>query len=173
MFRNLLKKPLINNQIRAKEVRLVDEAGKQLGIIPLMEAFRLAQERNLDLIQITEKLTPPVCKITDYGKYLYYLEKKERGLKKHKRGEIKRIRLTFNISKHDLETRAYQAEKFLKRGDKVKIELVLRGRQKFLQDFAKEKINQFLETLKKLIPIKVERELKQEIGRLTMVVFKN
>ncbi|MBT9133206.1 MAG: Translation initiation factor IF-3 [Firmicutes bacterium] len=127
----------------------------------------------MDLIQITEKLTPPVCKITDYGKYLYYLEKKERGLRKHKKGELKRIRLTFNISKHDLEIRARQAEKFLKKGTKVKIELVLRGREKFLQNFAKEKINQFLEILKNIIPIKVERELKQEMGRLTMIIFKD
>jgi translation initiation factor IF-3 len=155
----LIKKPLVNNQIRAPQVRVIDETGKQLGVISSEEALRIAQERNLDLIQVTEKVEPPVCKIGDYGKYLYQEEKKGKSAKKHKGGELKGIRLTFNISLHDLETRVRQAEKFLSKGDKVRIELPLRGRQKALGNFAKEKVGKFLEILKNTTPIKIEREL--------------
>ena len=77
LHKNLFKKPLANNQIRAREVRLIDETGKQMGVVPLEEALNLAKERNLDLIQVTEKVEPPVCKLGDYGKYLYQEEKKE------------------------------------------------------------------------------------------------
>jgi translation initiation factor IF-3 len=168
----LIKKPLVNNQIRAREVRVIDETGKQLGILPLEEALRIASERNLDLIQVTEKVGPPVCKLGEYGKYLYREEKRDRLTKKHKGGELKGIRLTFNISLHDLETRARQAEKFLNKGDRVRIELPLRGREKGLSDFAKEKVEKFLEILRNIIPIKIERELKREPRGLTMIISK-
>ena len=168
----MIKRIFVNNQIRAREVRVIDETGKQLGVLPLEDALRLAQERNLDLIQVTERVKPPVCKIEDYGKYLYREEKKEKEGKKQKGGRIKGIRLTFNISLHDLETRAHQAEKFLNRGDVVRIELRLRGREKALGDFAKEKINKFLEILQSLTPIKTERELKKEPRGFTMIISK-
>ena len=168
----LIKRPLINNQIRAPQVRVIDETGKQTGVFSLKEAFRMAEERNLDLIQVTEKVEPPVCKIMDYGKYLYWLQKKEKVAKVSRGGELKGIRLGFNISLHDLETRARQAEKFFKKGDKVRIEMVLRGREKALGQFAKGKINQFLEILEKLIPIKIERELKREPRGFTMIISK-
>jgi len=138
----------------------------------LQEALQKAKERNLDLVQITEKVTPPVCKITDYGKYLYSKEKKERLGKIKRSGELKGIRLGFNISLHDLETRARQTEKFLKRGDKVRIEMILKGRQRALSDFAKEKINQFLEILEKKVSIKTERDLQKRGRRLTMIITK-
>lgn len=143
-----------------------------MGVINLEEALRIARERNLDLIQVTEKVAPPVCKIGDYGKYLYREEKKNKAAKKQKGGELKGIRLTFNISLHDLETKARQAEKFLYKGDKVRIELLLRGREKALQGIAREKINKFIEVLKEIIPIKIERELKKEARGLTMIITK-
>ncbi len=110
----------------------------------------------------------------DGGKYLYKQEKKEKESKAKigKSGEIKGIRLSFNISEHDMETRAIQAEKFLKKGDKLKIEMRLKGRENALKGFAKEKINKFLESLEKRIPFKVERELKQMGKRLTVIVTK-
>ena len=164
------RKPLVNNRIRAREVRLIDENGKQIGILELRKALQTAWERNLDLVQMTEKVEPPVCKIMDYGKYLYQQEKKERGTKKKTGGELKGIRLSFNISQHDLETRVNQAEKFLRQGNKVRIELRLRGREKALADFAKEKMNKFLEILGNLTPYKIERELKRESQRLIMII---
>lgn len=151
---------------------MIDETGKQLGVVPFEEAARLAIERKLDLIQVTQKVEPPVCKLGDYGKYLYREEKKEKATRKHKGGELKGIRLTFNISLHDLETKVRQAEKFLKRGDRVRIELPLRGREKALQDFAKEKIEKFLEILRGVISIRIERELKREPKGFTMIIFK-
>ena len=166
------KRIFINYQIRAKEVRVIDETGKQLGIMPLFQALQIAKERKLDLIQVTEKVMPPVCKLGDFGKYLYQQQKKEKSTKHQKGGEIKGIRLSFGISEHDLEVRANLAEKFLKKGDKVKIEMQLRGREKSHQDFAREKIKKFIEILEKLTPIKVERELKKESRGLTMIIIK-
>jgi len=170
--KNLFKKPLANNQIRAREVRLIDEEGRQIGVVSLEEALLKARERNLDLIQVTEKVDPPVCRIGDYGKYLYREEKKERATHKHKGGEMKGIRLSFNISPHDLETRARQAEKFLNKGDKVRVELRLRGREKALQGVAKEKVEKFLEILRSSIPVKIEMELRREFRGLMMMISK-
>ena len=168
----MIKRTPINNQIRAKNVRVVDENGNQIGILELEKAIQLAKERNLDLIQITEKVDPPVCKIIDYGKYLYRQEKKEKEGKKKQVKELKGIRLSFNISQHDLETRAKTAEKFLRGGNRVRIELKLRGREKALENFARQKIEKFLEILKALTPIKTERELKKEPRGLTMIIAK-
>lgn len=140
--------------------------------MPLTEALQKARERNLDLVQVTEKVDPPVCKITDFGKYLYSYEKKERQTKVKKGGEMKGIRLGFNISLHDLETRANLAEKFLKRGDRVRVEMILRGRQRALFDFAKQKVQQFIEILEKLIPIKIEKNLERRGNRLIMIISK-
>ncbi len=108
----------------------------------------------------------------DYGKYSYLEEKREKGAKKQKGGEIKGIRLSFGISIHDLEIRVKQAEKFLKEGNKVRVEMVLRGREKAHGDFAKDKIKQFLESLAKLTPIKTERELKREFRGFNMIISK-
>jgi len=135
-------------------------------------ALQMARERNLDLIQVTERVEPPVCKIMDYGKYQYALQKKERAARVKKGGEIKGVRLGFNISLHDIEVRANLAEKFLNKGDRVKLEMVLRGREKSLSDFAKGKINQFLEILEKKVPIKIERVLKKEARGFTMIISK-
>jgi len=140
-----------------------------LGIVPFEEAARLAIERKLDLVQVTEKVMPPVCKIIDYGKYLYSLQKKT---KIKKAGQLKTIRLGFNISTHDLEIRAKQTENFLKKGNNVRVEMVLRGREKALVEFARGKIKQFLEILEKKIPIKIERDLKKEARGLTMIIAK-
>lgn len=171
-FKNIIKKPLANNQIRAKEVRLIDETGKQIGVLPLEKALQIARERNFDLVQVTEKVEPPVCKLMDYGKYLYSLQKKERKARLKMKSEIKGIRLGFNISLHDMETKAKMAEKFLKKGNKVRIEMRLIGREKGLLDFAEEKMKKFLALLEELIPIKIERELKREPRGLTIIISK-
>jgi len=166
----LIKKPLANHRIRAREVRLIDETGKQLGVVVFEKALQMAQGRNLDLVQVTDKVEPPVCKIIDYGKYLYQLQKKEKEKKTQKSTEIKGIRLRFNISPHDLETRARQSEKFLKKGNIVKIEMLLRGREKALGQFAKEKMTHFIEILNERIPIKIERDLKRSPNKLMIIV---
>jgi len=151
----LFKRIFINNLIRAREVRLIDKDGKQLGVLRLEDALRKAREAGLDLIQVTQKISPPVCKIGDYGKYAYQVKKKERKQKQQKSGELKSIRLRFNISPHDMETRVKAAEKFFKKGYK---------------HFARQKMVQFLEILQKSTTIKIEREIKREARGLTMMI---
>jgi len=138
----------------------------------IFDAIDLAKSKGLDLIQVTEKVEPPVCRIANYGKYLYSVQKKEKKMVKPKGGELKEIRLTFNISPHDMETRAKQAEKFLEEGDKIKINMALRGREKAMGYYATEKVKIFLEKLNSIIPIKTERELKREPRGFTMIVSK-
>ena len=167
-----MDKILINNFIRAKEVRVISETGEQLGIMNIFDAIDLAKSRGLDLIQVTEKVEPPVCRIANYGKYLYQQSKKEKKMAKPKGGELKEIRLTFNISPHDMETRANQAKKFLEDGNKIKINMSLRGREKAMGQFATDKVKLFLNNLNSLIPIKTERELKREPRGFTMIVSK-
>ncbi len=166
------KYPPVNYQIRAGEVRVIDETGKQAGVMNIQDALGLARERNLDLIQVTENVEPPVCKIMDYGKYLYHEEKKRRMAKPKRGGELKTIRLTFNISPHDIDVRANQAEKFLKEGNKIMIDMRLIGRQKALRDFAREKVGKFLEALGSRAAYRVERELKNEPRGMTMIIAK-
>jgi len=161
---------LVNNQIRARKVRVIDTDGKQLGILDLTEALRISQERNLDLVQVTEKVDPPVCKIMDYGKYLYLHEKKRK--KEKKQGVLKGVRISYNISSHDLETKAKMVEKFLNKGDKVKIELRLKGRERALQQHAEQKIQEFLEMLKEKTEFKIERELKKKSNNFTVIISK-
>ena len=151
---------------------MIDEEGKNLGIFSLEEALKIAKERNLDLIQITNKADPPICKIFDYGKFLYQMKKKEKEKKKEKGGEIKGIRLGFNISEHDMETRANQAKEFLEKGNKIQVEMILRGRERELTNFAKEKIKRFLEILENKIPIKIEQELKRVPRGFIMIISK-
>ncbi|MGD0577072.1 MAG: translation initiation factor IF-3 [Candidatus Staskawiczbacteria bacterium] len=167
-----MDKILINNFIRSKEVRVISETGEQLGVMNIFDAIDLAKSRGLDLIQVTEKVEPPVCRIANYGKYLYQQQKKEKKMAKPKGGELKEIRLTFKISPHDMEIRANQAKKFLNEGDKVKINMALRGREKAMGGFATDKVKLFLEKLNLLIPIKTERELKREPRGFTMIVSK-
>jgi translation initiation factor IF-3 len=139
----------------------------------IFDAIELAKSKGLDLIQVTEKVEPPVCRIGDYGKYLYSLHKKEKKIKVNtKITKLKEIQIGFNTSPHDIEVKAKQAEKFLKDGDKVKVGMVLKGREKAMGDFAKNKIMFFLETTDKLISIKVERELKREPRGFTMIISK-
>ena len=171
-FVSTVKRTYINNYIRVSPVRVIDETGKQLGVMDLTKALQISRERNLDLVQVTDKVSPPVCKIIDQGKYLYQQGKKKKTVQIKKGGELKGIRLRFNISTHDMETRARQAEKFFKKGDKVRIDMILRGREKALPDFAKEKVKQFLEILEKSTPLKIERELKREARGFTMIISK-
>ena len=153
-------------------MRLIDEDGKQLGIFDLSQALAKAKEKGLDLIQVTEKAQPPVCKISDFGKYIYQVRKKEKHQTSKNAGGLKNIRLTFNISDHDLETRAKAADNFLKKGYKIRVELPLRGRENRLADFAKEKIKKFLEILKESVLVKIDKELKRESRGFIIIVSK-
>jgi translation initiation factor IF-3 len=128
---NISKDNQINEEIRDKEVRVVDSDGTQLGVMSLQSALDLANEKKLDLVNIAPKAQPPVCKILDYGKYRYEMQKREKeARKKQKTIQIKEIRLSTFIEEHDLSVKANNAVKFLKEGDKVKVSLRFRGREK-------------------------------------------
>ena len=138
---------MINEQIRDKEVRLIGEDGEQLGVMPARDALQMAKDAELDLVKIAPTAKPPVCKIIDYGKYRYELEKKEKEAKKKQKViEVKEVRLSPNIDTNDLSTKMGAARKFLEKGDKVKVTLRFRGREMahmsksryILEDFAKE-----------------------------------
>ena len=160
-----------NNQIRAEKIRLINEKGEQKGIITLKEALILAKETGLDLVQVAEKVDPPVCKLIDYGKYLYWQRKKGKS-KNKKISETKSIRISFNISCHDLESKAVQAERFLKANCKIKIEMRLKGRERYLKDFAIDKLKKCLQEIKKRVAIKIERELKKTRTGYHLIITK-
>ena len=122
------KENQINEEIRASEVRLIDENGEMRGIMSIDDAMALADEANLDLVNISPNAEPPVCKILDYGKYRYELQKKEKQNKKNQKvTEVKEIRLSPSIEDHDVQVKAKTAIKFLKDGDKLKVSLRFRG----------------------------------------------
>lgn len=138
----IIKDLLINEQIKASEVRLVGEDGEALGIMSLQEAKRLADEKDLDLVEISPNASPKVCKIMNYGKYKYEQVKREKEAKqKQKVAEIKTIRIGLNISEHDIDYRCKQALEFLKDGNKVKLNMMLRGRQNAYADNGIETLN--------------------------------
>lgn len=120
----------INDEIRDKEVRLIDVEGEQLGVVSIAEAIKLAEERGHDLVNISPKTNPPVCKIMDYGKYRFEQSKREKEARKKQHiVDIKEVRLSPGIDVHDLNVKVKNATKFLKAGDKVKVSVRFRGRE--------------------------------------------
>lgn len=153
-------------------MRVIDENGQNLGVMPLEEALKIAQSKNLDLIEITEKTIPPVTRIYDYGKFLYQQQKEEKKQRMKERGdEMKYIRLRFNIGKHDMETKARQTEEFLKEGLRVQIELILKGREKSHKDFAEKKLREFLTFINH--PYKITQDIKSAPRGLLMIITAN
>lgn len=139
----------INEQIRDKEVRLLSETGEQLGIMPIKEAQAMANSKNLDLVQISPNANPSVCKIMDYGKYKYEQSRKEKEARKNQKTiTVKEVRLRPGIETNDLNTKANNAIKFLKKGDKVKVELRFRGRELGHKDIGKEVMIKFIDIVK-------------------------
>lgn len=144
----VIKDLLINEQIKATEVRLIAEDGEALGIMPFNEALKIAEERDLDLVEISPNANPKVCKIMNYGKYKYEQIKREKEAKqKQKVAEIKTIRVGLNISEHDITYRAKQVIEFLNDGNKVKLNMMLRGRQNAYSDQGIETLNSFAEKI--------------------------
>ena len=123
---------------------VIDETGKNLGVLSLSEALKTAQARGLDLLEVNPAATPPVAKIVDYGKYEYHQRKAERKIKTaRKNQELKTARIKFKTSVHDIAVKAAQVDKFLAKGNKVKLEIFLRGREKAYRDLAKTKLLEF------------------------------
>lgn len=143
---DISKENKINEEIRDKELRVIDENGEMIGIISREEALALAEERKLDLVNVSPNAKPPVCKILDYGKYRYDLQKREKeAKKKQKTMQVKEIRLSTFIEEHDIQVKANTASKFLKDGDKVKVSLRFRGRERDHTAKGREVMEKFAE----------------------------
>ena len=163
-----IKELAINEDIRFKEVRVIDSDGSQLGILPIAKAIETAYAKDLDLVNISPNATPPVCKIMDYGKYRFEQAKREKEAKKNQKiVEVKEIRLGLSIDTHDFETKGNQAIKFLGAGNKVKVSIRFRGREMGHPEIGYDNMQRFAEYCSQAGSI--ERPAKME-GR-NMLMF--
>ena len=161
---------LINEEIREKEIRVVDEDGSQLGIMTTKEALSLTIQKGLDLVDIAPQATPNVCRIMDYGKYRYEQAKREKEARKNQKTvEVKEVRMSMNIDTHDFQTKVNQANKFLKSGDKVKVSVRFRGREMAHTDFGKELLDRFKDACAELGT--VDKPAKMEGRSLAMFIL--
>ncbi|NJP04885.1 MAG: translation initiation factor IF-3 [Chloroflexaceae bacterium] len=162
----------INQRVRAREVRLIDEHGAQVGIVSIGEALRMADERDLDLVEVAPNASPPVCRLMDYGKFRYEQSKKEREARKNqKQIELKEVRLRPKTDDHDLEVKARHARRFLLAGDKVKFTLRFRGREMAHTDIGRDQLDQIIEQLRDIAI--VEQKPQMESRALFLVLAPN
>jgi len=167
------KRFFVNRMIKSDRVFLIDETGEQISDMSTQEALRRAEEVGLDLVEVNPTAKPPVAKIMDYGQFKYEQEKKAQKQKsQQKKIDTKGIRLSVRISKHDFDFRLEQAKKFLSKGNKLKIELILKGREKAHPGKAVETINGFVSQLEQADDITIEKEqdLTKQGGRFIMVL---
>lgn len=161
--------PRVNQEIRVREVRLIDENGENKGIVPIKEALMLADEAGFDLIEISPQAVPPVCKIMDYGKFKYEQQKKKNEARKNQKVvNIKELKLRPMIDVHDYEVKVKQAKKFLSQGDKVKFTIRFKGREMSANDMGRKVLDNLVEDLESVC--KVESEPKLEGRQMMMVV---
>lgn len=161
--------PRINDMIRAPEIRVIDESGEMVGVMRVPEALRMAEAAGLDLVEISPNVTPPVCKILDYGKYKYEQQKKAaEAKKKQKVIEIKEIKLRPGIEKHDYEVKLKQARGFIEEGNKVKFTLKIRGREMSHMELALAVLKRVKEDTADIA--KVEQDISPE-GRQALMVI--
>ena len=159
----------INENIKARQVRLIDAQGENRGIVSIKEALAIAAEEGLDLIEISPQANPPVCKVLDFGKYRYEQQKKKNEAKKNQKVvEIKELKLRPAIEAHDYEVKLKQAKKFLEQGNKVKFTMRFKGRELSANDMGKQILNQIIEDLEDCS--KVDSAMKLEGRQMTMVL---
>ncbi len=172
------EKPLVvqyvkNRDITAPRVLVIDDEGNNLGVLGTPEAIAMAEDKGMDLIMINPKSEPPATKIVDFSEFKYQKEKEIRKQKAHSHtSEVKGIRLSVRIGDHDLEVKCDQAQKFLDRGDKVKIELILRGREHGKLDLAYDIIKQFMAKVGAQVTIRQEQEIQRQDHKLTAIIAK-
>ncbi|MFH1338519.1 MAG: translation initiation factor IF-3 [Candidatus Omnitrophota bacterium] len=159
----------INERIRVPQVRLIGSEGNQLGIVPIQKAMDLANQHELDLVEVAPQAEPPVCRIMDYSKFKYDQEKKEREAKKHQmKIHLKEVRIKPNIDEHDYQVKLRQAIGFLNKKDKVKVNLMFRGRQMVHIDLGRRVLDRFINDAQQAG--KVEKDSSIE-GRIMSVVL--
>lgn len=159
----------VNESIRAREVRLIDSNGDQLGVKSRQEALEIAQTRNLDLVLVAPKAKPPVCRIMDYGKFRFEQQKKDKeARKKQKVINVKEVRLSPGIEEHDFNTKLRNARKFLDKGDKVKVSIRFRGRAITHKELGQKVLERMAEECKDLSTI--EQRAKMEGRSMFMML---
>ena len=137
-----------NERIRVREVRVIDDEGNQLGIMTPFEALKIAREKTLDLVEVSPTAQPPVCRIMDYGKYLYQQEKREREAKKHQHQiVVKEVKFRINVDDHDYDTKKNHVLRFLAEGDKVKATIFFRGREMTRQSLGRGILDRLIKDL--------------------------
>jgi len=160
---------MINEEIRDREVRLIDENGGQLGVVSIQVAQSMAEERGLDLVKIAPQGNPPVCKIMDYGKYRFEISKREKEQRKNQKTiDVKEVRLSATIDLHDLEVKAKNCIKFVQQGDKVKVSIRFRGRQATHGEIGLQVMDKFFEMVKEHAVM--DRPAKQEGRNMFMIL---
>lgn len=164
------KRYFINEQIRAPQLRVIDEDGGHVGILDTQKALQMAKEQELDLVEISPKDNPPIAKLIDYGKFKYQEEKKKRKQQTQHKVEVKNIRLSLRIGEHDKETRINQGKKFLNEGDRLKIEMTLRGREMQHKDLAKEIISEVIKKIEQDTPIRLEQDVARQGNKFFAIV---
>ncbi|MFO7730049.1 MAG: translation initiation factor IF-3 [Spirochaetia bacterium] len=162
----------INKQIRVREVRVIDHEDKQLGVMPTPQAIELAQEVGADLVEVAPQANPPVCKILDYGKYKFELEKKRKeAKKKQKQLKLKEIRMQPKIEKHDLQFKTKHVSDFLEEGNKVKVTVRFRGREMAHTELGRDVLMQILANLDELdTKYNVDRQPQMEGRFMSMIL---
>lgn len=160
-----------NRAISAEQVRVIGEEGEPLGVMTTAEALALAESRGLDIIEVSPKAEPPVCRLGDYGQFKYQKEKEARKQRaQSKEVDIKGIRLTPRIGPGDFQMRVDQGKKFLEQGDKVKAEMMLRGRERAHVEVAKEVFEKYAAALEAAFPLTIEQPFRALNGRLSMIL---
>jgi translation initiation factor IF-3 len=163
----------LNEGIKAPTLLILDTDGSNLGVMATAEGIRLAREKELDLVEINPKSDPPVAKIIDFGQFRYAQEKEQRIRKAHQHViEIKGIRLSLRIGAHDAEIRRIQTLKFLNNGDKVKIEIILRGREMQQSALAFENVKKFIADVNKEVVTRVEQPTEKQGNKVTAIIAK-
>ena len=153
-MKRIVKEVAINWDIKSPEVRVIDSDGKQVGILPLKDAIRIAEERGLDLVEVAPNSQPPVCRIMNYGKYRYQQSKRIQEARKHQTViHIKEVKVRPRTEEHDFQFKLRHVKRFLGEGNKVKISILFRGREIAHPEFGKEMLNRFIEGVKDLMVI--------------------
>ena len=168
-MKNIAKRINVNRRIRAKEVRLIDPDGKQLGVVPLREALETAQSHGLDLVEVAPNVSPPVCRIMDYGRYKYQQNKKLQEAKKRQSTfQVKEIKLRPGTGEHDFQVKMRHVKRFLDHRDKVKVTVIFRGREMAYTDLGLEVLQRVAEETSEFAA--VEQEPRRE-GRIMVMVL--
>ena len=168
-MRRIARRINVNRRIRAKEVRLIDAEGNQVGVVPVREALETAESSGLDLVEVSPNVDPPVCRVMDYGRYKYKQNKKLQEAKKRQPGyQIKEIKIRTMTGEHDLQVKLRHINRFLEKGDKVKVSLMFRGREMAYMGLGSAVLERVAELTSDVA--RVEQAMRREGRRMFMVL---